>query len=227
MSDLTFAALRDANMRRLPTFRNAKGELSHSRADGSDWSLNDWFTALAGECGELEEALLGSGHATAEGPIADEMADVAIYLDILAYQVGADMTAAIGFCVVPHHKPTPLAPPALRYGALRRLTEFASSGRLIPTHPDGTPWSVGDQAAALLGRVCLLGNTLKKMRRGDYGGDNPIKEVHGRLAAILIHLDGMAFRLDIDLGAAIVRKFNATSRKVGSPVLLADDGDAA
>jgi hypothetical protein len=221
---LTFAALREANMRRMPTFRNAQGELSHSMADGSDWSLNDWFTALTGECGELEETLPGPGLPGDARLIADEMADVAIYLDILAYQVGADMTAAIGLYVSPGPQSTTFAPPALSYGTLRRLTAFASSGRPIPTHPDGTPWTVGDQSAAMLGRVGLLGNTLKKMRRGDYGGDNPIKEVHGRLAAILIHLDGMAFRLGVDLSAAIVRKFNATSRKVGSPVMLVGEG---
>jgi hypothetical protein len=45
MSKLTFGDLRQANLERLPLFRNAQGELSHSQSDGSDWSLNDWLTA--------------------------------------------------------------------------------------------------------------------------------------------------------------------------------------
>jgi hypothetical protein len=36
---LTFGELRRANIARLPQFKNSKGEPSHEKADGSDWSL--------------------------------------------------------------------------------------------------------------------------------------------------------------------------------------------
>lgn len=49
---LSFNTLRGANKARLPQFKNAKGELAHSEPDGSDWTLGEWCTAVAGELGE-------------------------------------------------------------------------------------------------------------------------------------------------------------------------------
>lgn len=91
---LTFDALRRANMQRLPRFKNRKGEPAHSKADGSDWSLNDWYTAAAGEMGELGSKLkqirrgdISLGDDVTLIEVAKEIADVIIYLDILAYQL--------------------------------------------------------------------------------------------------------------------------------------------
>ena len=97
---LTFNALRWANNARLPQFKNAKGEYAHSKDDGSDWSLNDWYTAVMGEAGELGNLLkkVRRGDFTLEevhGEISDELADVATYLDILAKQCGIDLGQAI------------------------------------------------------------------------------------------------------------------------------------
>lgn len=94
---LTFNALRAANQARLPTFRNAKGELSHN-ADGSDWSLNDWLTAVCGELGELANVLkkVRRGDITldeARPALGKECADVVTYLDILAFRIGVSLGA--------------------------------------------------------------------------------------------------------------------------------------
>lgn len=97
---LTFETLREANMARLPLFRDAKGRPCHSKDDGSDWSPAQWLQAVTGELGEyanlrkkvergdftLEEALPA---------LADELADVVIYLDILAAQLGIDLGNSI------------------------------------------------------------------------------------------------------------------------------------
>lgn len=96
---LTFNVLREANRRRLPQFRNAKGEFSHTKEDGSDWSLNDWLTAVTGELGEAANLLkkIRRGDFTlSEGrtELADEFADVVTYLDILAKQCGIDLGQA-------------------------------------------------------------------------------------------------------------------------------------
>lgn len=40
-SILTFAELREANIARLPQFKNKHGEPAHSQPDGSDWSISD------------------------------------------------------------------------------------------------------------------------------------------------------------------------------------------
>lgn len=96
---LTFPALRSANVARLPTFRNANGEPAHSEADGSDWGLGDWCTAVTGEVGELANLLkkVRRGDLTLEqarAAIATELADVVIYLDILAFRCGVDLGEA-------------------------------------------------------------------------------------------------------------------------------------
>lgn len=97
---LTFAELRQANLRRLPLFRNARGELAHSEPDGSDWRLSQWCNAVTGELGELANLIKkverrDMSLAEARSAIADELADVATYLDILAYRAGVDLGAAV------------------------------------------------------------------------------------------------------------------------------------
>ncbi len=96
---LTFNVLREANMRRLPQFKNAKGEPAHEKEDGSDWSLNDWLTAVTGELGEAANILkkIRRGDFTlneARAKLADELADTATYLDILANQCGINLGQA-------------------------------------------------------------------------------------------------------------------------------------
>lgn len=101
--DLTFNTLRAANKARIPQFRNRRGYPAHSQADGFDWSVNDWLTATVGELGELANILKkvrrgdfepGAELATMQQEIADELADVQIYLDILAYRCGVDLGEA-------------------------------------------------------------------------------------------------------------------------------------
>ena len=93
---LTFNALRSANLARLPTFKNAKGEPAHSEPDGSDWSLNDWLTAVEGELGELANVLkkVRRGDLSLEEArpaLGKECADVVTYLDILAMRIGVSL----------------------------------------------------------------------------------------------------------------------------------------
>lgn len=97
---LSFNTLRGANIARLPQFKNAKGEPAHSKEDGSDWSLNDWMTAVAGEVGEAANMLkkVKRGDLTLEEArpaIAKEFADIVTYLDILAKQAGIDLGDAV------------------------------------------------------------------------------------------------------------------------------------
>lgn len=96
---LTFDELRAANLARIPQFRNRRGERSHPTPDGSDWSLNDWMVAVAGEVGELANLLKkvrrgDVGLCDAREEIAKEIADVQIYLDILAFRAGVDLGEA-------------------------------------------------------------------------------------------------------------------------------------
>lgn len=93
---LTFDALREANLARLPVFKNGKGEPAHSQPDGSDWSLSAWSNAVLGELGEAANIIkkIERGDVTLEEArpaLAKEFADVQTYLDILAYRAGVDL----------------------------------------------------------------------------------------------------------------------------------------
>jgi hypothetical protein len=98
---LSFNILRAANTARLPTFKNAKGEISHPMRDGhcDNWSLNDWCTAVTGELGEAANILkkIKRGDFTLEearAELAKELADVQTYLDLLALAAGIDLGQA-------------------------------------------------------------------------------------------------------------------------------------
>lgn len=100
MDTLKFRTLRLANEIRLPLFKNRKGEVAHANSDGSDWSLNDWYTALMGEAGELGSILkqIRRGDLTldeARFDIGKEAADVVTYLDILMKQCGLNLGEVI------------------------------------------------------------------------------------------------------------------------------------
>lgn len=96
---LTFNTLRGGNLARLPQFKNKHGVLAHSQADGSDWSPAQWLQAVVGELGEyanmrkkFERGDLSEAEFQVEA--AKELADVQIYLDILAYRVGVNLGQA-------------------------------------------------------------------------------------------------------------------------------------
>lgn len=88
---LYFEELRIKNKQRLAVFKNSKGEPAHSQEDGSDWSHLEWGGALAGEVGELLNLIkkcrrgdLDVTNSLVRRVIADEIGDVAAYLDLLA-----------------------------------------------------------------------------------------------------------------------------------------------
>lgn len=97
---LTFNTLRAANVNRLPTFKNSKGEPAHSMADGSDWSPAQWLQAVTGELGEYANLRkkFERGDIDEEEFRAfakEELADIVTYLDILAFQLKIDLGNAV------------------------------------------------------------------------------------------------------------------------------------
>ena len=95
---LTFSELRAANLSRCGRWH--PGGLS-------EWSLSDWFTATMGELGEaaniakklnrVRDGMVGNAESEDDlrSNLADEIADVAIYLDILAASQGINLAEAI------------------------------------------------------------------------------------------------------------------------------------
>lgn len=69
----------------------------------SDWSLSDWMTATLGELGEaanivkklnrVRDGIKGNAETSEQlhKALADELADAAIYLDLLAQAAGFDL----------------------------------------------------------------------------------------------------------------------------------------
>lgn len=95
---LTFDGLREANVARLPLFKDSNGEYSHNE-DGSDWSPAQWLQAVIGELGEYANyrKKFERGDLTIEEfttQAAKELADVQLYLDILAFRLGIDLGQA-------------------------------------------------------------------------------------------------------------------------------------
>lgn len=99
-NNLSFATLRQANTLRLPQFKNSKGEPAHTEPDGSDWSPAQWLQAVTGELGEYanQRKKFERGdidEATFMVNARKELADVQIYLDLLAKRMGIDLGDAV------------------------------------------------------------------------------------------------------------------------------------
>lgn len=96
MSDLNLRYLRLANIARMPKFKNRLGEPANSQPDGSDWKLSAWANATLGELGEAANLIkkIERGDYTLDEKrreLGKELADVLIYLDILAFRAGVDL----------------------------------------------------------------------------------------------------------------------------------------
>lgn len=99
MSHLSFDVLRQANMARLPLFKNAKGEFAHWHPQGKDWSAAQWLQALVGEVGEYANVRKKHergdiSHEEFQAAARKELADVQMYLDLLALNLDIDLGQA-------------------------------------------------------------------------------------------------------------------------------------
>lgn len=135
----------------------------------------------------------------------------------------------------------------LRGGNVARLPQFKDAlGRPAHSKEDGSDWSIAEWLEAVTGELGEFANMHKKVRRGDFGvtavevysardmrrylnadwsEPEQVKVALGsELADVVIYLDILAFRLGIDLGAAVMAKFNETSSRVGATVNIAADG---
>lgn len=96
---LTFADLRRANLARNERWIPGKGV--------AGWSLTDWAVALAGEVGEAcnmvkklnraRDGMVGNRVPDADlvAGLAEELADVVTYADLLAARLGVDLGEAV------------------------------------------------------------------------------------------------------------------------------------
>lgn len=92
---LTFSALRKAN--------KTRSKKSFGKNIFKEWSEADWAVAAAGEMGEVCDAIKKRKRgwdkpgkdAPSKKDVADEIADVICYLDLLAHKMDIDLSEAI------------------------------------------------------------------------------------------------------------------------------------
>lgn len=114
----------------------------------------------------------------------------------------------------------------LRGANKARLPHFKNSkGARAHTKDDGSDWTPAQWLQAVTGELGEYANLRKKYERGDITLAEFQKNARKELADIVCYLDILAFQLDINLGNAVVEKFNEISERVGSPVYIGDDGD--
>jgi NTP pyrophosphatase (non-canonical NTP hydrolase) len=109
----------------------------------------------------------------------------------------------------------------LRQANIARLPEFRTrDGRIAHAKSDGSDWSLAEWSNAVCGEAGELANLTKKLRRGEFTLDEIRTELGKEIADVVIYLDLLAFQAGIDMGAAVIQKFNEVSVRVGSRVIL-------
>lgn len=111
-------------------------------------------------------------------------------------------------------------PKHVDFGWLR----LANIARRDEVFPETKGWSATDWGCALGGECGELLNVVKKQYRGDFVGreEEARKMLSDEIADTLIQLDYLAEKLGINLGEALVSKFNEDSHKYGSTIFLTE-----
>lgn len=113
----------------------------------------------------------------------------------------------------------------LRAANEQRLPQFRDAhGRFAHSDPDGNDWSPNDWMVAVVGEVGEAANIMKKVRRGDLTPEEAKPMLAKEFADAAIYLDLMAKRHGVDLGRAILEKFNEVSERVHSTIYIREDG---
>lgn len=73
----------------------------------------------------------------------------------------------------------------------------------------------GNELAGEVGELCNVIKKLERERLGLVGSRATKEQAEEELADVVICMDLIAMHLGVDLGAAVAKKFNATSRKYG------------
>lgn len=112
----------------------------------------------------------------------------------------------------------------LRGGNTARLPEFKNRhGELAHSRADGSDWSPAQWLQAVVGELGEYANIRKKFERGDLDQHEFYQLACDELADVVVYLDLLAMQLGINLGEAVMEKFNRTSIRVGSQIRLAAD----
>ena len=212
---LSFNTLRGANTARLPEFKNGHGAIAHNKEDGSDWSPSQWLQAVIGELGEWAQARIDyeDGRISAAEfatQSAKELADVAIYLDILARR---SLDQLVPFIAEGRHQQGNMQEDSPS-GALMRLIALLgtyANARKKHERGDSTASQYAAHMQPLLQRILWLSGHVVEAEK------DPIPMPHPGDLVVEAHPTG------VNLGLAVMDKFNEVSERVGSSVRIAAD----
>lgn len=189
---LTFEALRVANSTRC---------LRWHQTGLDEWSLADWCVAVGGEVGEALNVVKKlnrdrdgqPGNTRSRAELLDDLGDE--LADVVIY---LDILVNAGG--------------DSRLGVLFDRADFAELRQAtIDEFPDPTVLSTSEWATGMLEQAGGLANVV--LVSPDHIG--------GAADVLLNAVDAVAYSWGIDLGAATVRKFDATSERYGFPERLA------
>jgi hypothetical protein len=194
-----FPMLREANLRRLPTHRNKRNEMSHSEPDGSDWSTAQWQQAMVGELGEYanERKKYERGdHDLHEFlPLAaSELADTATYLDILAYQHKVEFSIA------------------------------KLSVRGLPALPDPKETDAAVWVRLFCSHLGSYSNYTEAYERGTMDTRQYRQGVEHHLNGMMAVLYSLFDVYELNFADEIINKFNHVSERIGSPIFITKTG---
>lgn len=202
--DLLFSTFRSANVERCALWHPIES-----------WDLDDWYAATLGELGELSNVvkklnrvrdnMVGNKEVPEElaAKVKQEVADVVIYLDLLAARQKITWTEAFGEWGGARHNDMP-------HGFYDvRANEYAFSLE-TPRHEveDWTPSRFMVEAGKAIGRV---GRAL------DYRAQGPLAF---SMVELIVILERFAYVQGIDMAEAIVETFNNVSIRNGFDVRL-------
>lgn len=109
----------------------------------------------------------------------------------------------------------------LRGGNVARLPQFKNRrGEQAHSEADGSDWKLSAWSNATLGELGEAANLIKKIERNDLTLDDARVELGKEFADVVIYLDLLAYRAGINLGQAVMDKFNEVSKRVGSNVVI-------
>lgn len=124
----------------------------------------------------------------------------------------------------------------LRRANMARLPLFKNKhGELAHSKADGSDWSPAQWLQATVGELGELANLRKKFERGDIDAETFGREAAKELADVATYLDILARRIldvvrmgavieahptGVDLGRAVMDKFNEVSRRVGCEIFI-------
>lgn len=76
-------------------------------------------------------------------------------------------------------------------------------------------WGLAQWSNATLGELGEAANLIKKIERGDFTVDEVRQHLGGEFGDVLSYLDLLAYAAGIDLGEAVLQKWNEVSERIG------------